>query len=533
MGKRFKAQGSRSRVEDAMMVFKRIERSPNRLISSPSRPQAPPRVSDTVFEAGEVMSSAGTKVTVIGAGPGGYVAAIRAAQSGAEVTLVEQDKVGGNCLHWGCIPSKVMKSAAELMERIRNGPDWGVSAGDAVTIDLKRFMERKRKVVQDQLDGITRILAHQRVHLVSGTALVQGPGLCRVKTAAGGQMELRSDRLILATGSQLLALKGLPFDGKRILSSDDVLQMEEVPKKIVIVGGGAIGCEFACILSAMGASVNIVEAMGRLLPLHAVDEACSKVIQREMKKRKIDFMLDTVVEEVREEGGNLKVKVAPSPAAGAKKGPMAPRVIEADQVLVCVGRRPQIRPPWIEGLNMGMDDRGWVLVDEGMQTTVPGIYAIGDMLGPSRPMLAHVASHEGLVAAENAMGGTRRMTYDAVPSVIFTMPEVASVGLTEKQAREKGHPVRADSCLFRNLGKAQAMGEIAGEAKIISNAENGRILGVHMVGAHASDLIAEGGLAVRLGATVTDLAETIHAHPTLAEVMMETSLKALGRPLHG
>jgi dihydrolipoamide dehydrogenase len=182
---------------------------------------------------------------------------------------------------------------------------------------------------------------------------------------------------------------------------------------------------------------------------------------------------------------------------------------------------------------VGRDQRGWVLVDETMKTTIPGIYAIGDMLGPSRPMLAHVASHEGMVAAENALGGGRRMTYDAVPSVVFTMPEVASVGLTETQAREQGHPVRADSFLFRNLGKAQAMGEIAGEAKIVSNAENGRILGVHMVGAHAADLIAEGGLAVRLGATVTDLAETIHAHPTLAEVMMETSLKALGRPIHG
>jgi dihydrolipoamide dehydrogenase len=479
------------------------------------------------------MSSAGAEVTVIGAGPGGYVAAIRAAQSGADVTLVEQDKVGGNCLHWGCIPSKVMKTAAELMERIRNAPDWGVKATDAVTIDLKRFMERKRKVVQDQLEGITRLLAQNRVHLVSGSAFVQGPGLCRVKTTSGSEIDIPSHRLILATGSQPLALKGSPFDGKRILSSDDILEMEKVPNQIVIVGGGAIGCEFACILSAMGSRVHIVEAMGRLLPLHAVDEACSKVIQREMKKRKIDFMLDSVVEEVREGGKNLKVTVAPSPSARALKGPSTPRMIEADQVLVCVGRRPQSQPPWIEGLGMGRDDKGWVPVDEGMQSTIPGIYAIGDMLGPSRPMLAHVASHEGMVAAENALGGSRRMTYDAVPSVVFTMPEVASVGLTERQARERGHAVRADSFLFRNMGKAQAMGEIAGEAKIVSNAENGRILGVHMVGAHAADLIAEGGLAVRLGATVTDLAETIHAHPTLAEIMMETSLKALGRPLHG
>jgi dihydrolipoamide dehydrogenase len=479
------------------------------------------------------MGSSGAKVTVIGGGPGGYVAAIRTAQSGAQVTLVEQDKVGGNCLHWGCIPSKVMKTAAELMERIRNGPDWGVRAGDAVTIDLKRLMERKRKVVQDQLEGITRLLAHHRVHLVSGSAFVQGPGLCRVKTAAGSEMDIPSDRLILATGSQPSALKGFPFDGKRILSSDHVVEMVEVPERIVIVGGGAIGCEFACILSAMGSRVHIVEAMGRLLPLDAVDEACSRVIQREMKKRKIDFTLDGVVGEIREEGMNLRVTVAPSPSAIEKKGTAAPRILEADQVLVCVGRRPQIRPPWIEGLDVGRDQRGWVLVDEGMQTTIPGIYAIGDMLGPSRPMLAHVASHEGVIAAENALGGSRQMAYDAVPSVVFTMPEVAAVGLTERQAREQGHPVRADSVLFRNLGKAQAMGEIAGEAKIVSNAENGRILGVHLAGTHASDLIAEGALAVRLGATVTDLAETIHAHPTLAEVMLETSLKALGRPIHG
>jgi len=283
----------------------------------------------------------------------------------------------------------------------------------------------------------------------------------------------------------------------------------------------------------MGSEVQIVEAMGRLLPLNAVDEACSKVIQREMKKRKIDFTLDSVVEEVSEEGGKLRVRVAPSPSASPGKAARMARVTEADQVLVCIGRRPQLRPPWDEVCEVGRDPWGWVLVDEAMQTTAPGIYAIGDMLGPSRPMLAHVASHEGMVAAENALGGCRQMTYDSIPSVIFTTPEVASVGLTEAQARERGHPVRADSFLFRNLGKAQAMGEIAGEAKIVSNAENGRILGVHMVGAHASDLIAEGGLAVRLGATVTDLAETIHAHPTLAEVMMETSLKTLGRPIHG
>lgn len=461
------------------------------------------------------------------------MASIRAAQSGAQVTLVEQDKVGGNCLHWGCIPSKVMKTAAELMERVRNGPDWGVRAGDAVTIDLKRLMERKRKVVQEQLDGITRLLDHHRVHLVIGSAFVQGPGLCRVKTAAGSEMDIPSDRLILATGSQPSALKGFPFDGKRILTSDHVLEMMEVPKRIVIVGGGAIGCEFACILSAMGSRVHIVEAMGRLLPLDALDEACSRVIQREMKKRKIDFTLDSVVGEVREEGGNLRVTVAPSPPAIERKNPVSLRHIDANQVLVCGGRRPQITPPWIEPLDVRRDDRGWVLVDETMRTTVPGIYAIGDMLGPSRPMLAHVASHEGMVAAENALGGSRQMAYGAVPSVVFTMPEVAGVGLTERQAREQGHPVRAESVLFRNLGKAQAMGEIAGEAKIVSNAENGRILGVQMVGAHAADLIAEGGLAVRLGATVTDLAETIHAHPTLAEVMMETSLKALGRPIHG
>jgi dihydrolipoamide dehydrogenase len=479
------------------------------------------------------MGSASAKVTVIGGGPGGYVAAIRAAQSGAQVTLVEQDKVGGNCLHWGCIPSKIMKTAAELVERVKHGPDWGVLAGDAVTIDLKRLMEKKRKVVQDQLDGITRLLAHHRVRLVSGSAFVQGPGLCRVKTAAGSEMDIASDRLILATGSQPSALKGFPFDGKRILSSDHMLEMVEVPRRIVIVGGGAIGCEFACILSAMGASVHLVEAMGRLLPLDAVDEACSKVIQREMKKRKIDFTLESVVGEIRDQAGTLRVTLAPSPSAAQKNSQASPRLIDTDQVLVCVGRSPQIPPPWLEPLDVRRDDRGWVLADEGMQTSIAGIYAVGDMLGPSRPMLAHVASHEGTVAAENALGGSRQMAYGAVPSVVFTMPEVAGVGLTEKQAREQGHPVRADSVLFRNLGKAQAMGEIAGEAKIVSNAENGRILGVHMVGAHAADLIAEGALAVRLGATVTDLAETIHAHPTLAEVMMETSLKAMGRPIHG
>jgi dihydrolipoamide dehydrogenase len=466
------------------------------------------------------------KVTVIGAGPGGYVAALRAAQLGAEVTVIEQDNVGGTCLNWGCIPSKVMITAAEMLEKFHQAEDFGLRLEGKVVPDMQRLMARKEKVIRDQSQGIIDLLKHNKIRYVSGKGAIERQGLVVVGLEDGKTIEVPWDKLIVATGTKPLGLPAFPFDGERILSSNDALCLQEVPESMVILGGGVIGCEFAFLLAALGSQVTLVEAMDRVLPLPSLDEDCSKVIQREMKKRKIKCMVKRAAEKVEWSGDKLRVSIRTSPFAPEPKE-KSPLSLEVDKVLVCVGRQPNTFNIGLEKLRVNLDPAGWIITDDRMQTNLSGVYAIGDVLGPSKVMLAHVASSEGLVAAENAGGGNRAMDYSVVPGAIFTMPEVASVGLSEVQAKAQGLPVRTDSVLFRNLGKAQVIGEIAGEAKIVSDAETGRILGVHIVGPHATDLIAEGALALKLGATVKELAETVHAHPTLAEIMQEASRKSL------
>jgi len=307
-----------------------------------------------------------------------------------------------------------------------------------------------------------------------------------------------------------------------------------VPKSLLIVGGGVIGCEFAFIFSAFGSQVTVIEAKSRLIPLSSVDDDCSKVIQREMAKRKMAVLLESTVERVEDKGEGLQVFLGASPFVESPSDKVRrPAFLEVEKVLLCIGRKPDTAGVGLERIGVKVDHNGWVVADETMKTNVPHLYAIGDVLGPPKVMLAHVASREGMVAAENAAGGTALMSYDAVPNVIFTLPEISNVGLTERQAREKGIQVRAESVLFRNIAKPHVIGEIGGIAKIVFDAGSGRLLGVHLVGPCASDLIAEGTLAVKSGCTIQELADTIHAHPTLAEIMSEVSMKAMGRPIHG
>jgi len=474
------------------------------------------------------------KIAILGAGPGGYVAAVRAAQQGAEVTVIEQDEVGGTCLNRGCIPSKVMKTTAEMLEQFQRASEFGLAVNGPVVPDIERLMARKQKVVQDQVRGILKLLDHHKVRCLKGTGRIVSPDHIQVKSEGNGTEDVPWDRLILALGSEPLAIPGFPFDGERIISSNDALNFTEIPESILIVGGGVIGCEFAFILASLGSQVTVVEAMDRLLPLPSVDGDCSKVLQREMKKRKIRFMVNHTVESVDESEGKVRVMIGPSPFAKEleEKG-LKPLAVDVDKVLVSVGRLPNTTGVGLEKIGVKTDQRGWIIANDRMETDVAHVYAIGDVLGPEKIMLAHVASAEGFVAAVNAMGGNHTMDYNAVPGGIFTMPEVADVGLTEIQAREGGYNVRADTVLFRALGKAQVIGEIAGQAKIVSDAETGRILGVHLIGPHATDLIAEGTLAVQTGCGVKDLAKTIHAHPTLSEVMGEAAFRATDMPLHG
>jgi dihydrolipoamide dehydrogenase len=310
--------------------------------------------------------------------------------------------------------------------------------------------------------------------------------------------------------------------------------LNHIPKSIIIFGGGVIGCEFAFIFNSFGSKVTIVEGLDRLLPLLSVDQGSSKIIAREMKKRNITVLLNKSVATVSYCGDNLDISVGPSPFVGDLKEKERQIIRESsEKLLVCIGRTPNSDNLGLAEIGVEVDEKGWIRADEMMRTTAPDVFAIGDVLGPAKVMLAHVASSEGEIAAENCLGAGRKMSYEIIPSAIFTMPEIGNVGLSEQEARRRYQDIRTDTVLFRTTGKAQILGELAGEAKIVSLPGSGRILGVHITGSHASDLIAEGALAIKMGATVQDLATTIHAHPTLPEVVQEAAFKAVGRPLHG
>jgi dihydrolipoamide dehydrogenase len=475
----------------------------------------------------------GTRITILGAGPGGYIAGIRAAQLGAEVTVIERDKVGGTCLNHGCIPTKTLRTTAELLEKFRRAKEFGVDVEGHFRPNMERLLSRKEDVIQTLARGIMKIFSSYRIQYLKGEGYVLEPNRVRVKKEDGGQLDIVSDKLILAPGSNPVNIPAFPIDGNRIISSKDALNLKEVPQSILIIGGGVIGCEFAFIMASLGSRVTVVETMPRLLPLPSIDEECSIIIQREMKKRKITVYLNRIVERTEVKDSGVRVQIGPSPSVtDLKEKENIPSFLDVEKVLVSIGRIPNTKDLGLEKIGIEMDSQGWIVANERMETNIPNVYAIGDVLGPSKIMLAHVASTEGLVAVENAMGGKRSMNYEVVPAGVFTFPELANVGLTENQARERGFDVRVDNFLFRALGKSHAIGEIVGQVKIVSDLKSRKILGVHIVGPNATDLISEGTLAIQMGATVEELASTLHVHPTLSEAMMEASHKALDACLH-
>jgi len=473
------------------------------------------------------------KIAIIGAGPGGYVAAIRAAQLGGDVTLVEKSSIGGTCLNYGCIPSKILKRTADLLDEIKNAGEFGIDNTATPHCNMALLVKRKKNVISTQARGIHALMKKHGINYVTGRAYIPGMNQLEITGSEGGTTSIIWDKLILATGSRPTTIPSLPFNGKTILSSDDVLDLESVPESITIVGAGVIGCEFAFIWNSLGAEVTLVEALDRPLPLASVDEDCSKLIAREMKKRKINLLVNRTVQAAEEEDGNLTLTLGPSPFA-AKLSDKERQIskVQTGKLAVCIGRKPNTDELGLDNLAVATDKAGWVIVDEKMRTSTDNVYAIGDLLGPGKVMLAHVASTEGEIAVENCFDGDKVMQYNCIPGAIFTSPEIGNIGLSEKEAREKFQNVRGDSVLFRTSGKAQVLGEIAGQAKIVSNGETGEILGVHIAGPHATDILGEASLAMQMGATVKDLARTIHAHPTLAEVLLETSFKALDIPLH-
>ncbi|GBD96166.1 MAG TPA: dihydrolipoyl dehydrogenase [Nitrospirae bacterium] len=447
------------------------------------------------------------KITVLGAGPGGYVAAIKAAQLGAEVTVIEESEVGGTCLNRGCIPTKTLIASAEVLHKARNAKSYGLELEGTVSPNIRKIVERKDRVVGVQVKGIRGLFKSWGVGLVEGRGVIADPGKVNVTLKDGSTEEVETDRIIIATGSRPAQIPVFPFDGEKILSSDNAISPDSIPQSLLIVGAGVIGCEFAFIYKEFGAEVTMVEMMPHAISTE--DEEISLILERELKKNKIKLLAGIGVEKVDVKGDGVSVQLSNG------------KTIEAEKVLVSIGRAVNTEGIGLEAAGVKTGQRGEIIVDSRMQTNIEGIYAIGDVIGGI--MLAHLASKEGIVAVENAMGGTSEVNYNVIPAAIFTSPEVGSVGLREKQAAEKGIKYKVGRFQFRSLGKAHAMGEIAGLFKIISEEETDKILGAHIIGPHASDLIHEIAVAMGKGLTVKDIANTIHAHPTLAEGIMEAA----------
>lgn len=463
------------------------------------------------------------EIIIIGAGPGGYAAAFAAARAGASVSLVEKAEMGGTCLHTGCIPTKTIRASADALETARRLEEFGITAeGGAPSFmaDLAGVKARKERVRKLLCGGLEKTCASLKIRLLRGRAEL-APGRHVLVHGESGPSELYGDSIIIATGSKILDLPSLPVDHTFILNSNDALNLEKTPKRLVIVGGGVIGCELAFIFRAFGSEVTVVEGLSRLLPLPSVDEEVSRLLRREAKKRGLRVEPDTIVKSAAVSGGKVTCLLGASPFVEGAVA--ADTELEADAVLVAVGRSPAA-----EGLNLAAagvrtDARGWILVDEKMRTSAEGIYAVGDALGPSRPMLAHLASAEGVCAAANCLGRDGHMDYSAVPSAVFTSPEIGIVGFTEAEAAKQGLSARSSLFQFRGLGKAQAMGELPGFFKLVCERNSGRILGAQIAGAHAGDLVAEAALAVQNRLTAAQLVRTIHAHPTLAEGLHEAA----------
>lgn len=462
------------------------------------------------------------RLTIIGGGPGGHTAAFEAAARGMEVTLVEKAALGGTCLHHGCIPTKTMRASADALVIAWRMAEFGVTGCAAPGIDPAAVQKRKNSVINTLTGGLEKTCVKLGIKLVHGTAEIKNAAEVTVH-ADNGAEKIAGDAVIIATGSQVMPLPGLEFDHKRILSSDDALDLQNVPARLLIVGGGVIGCELACIFRAFGSDVTIAEGQDRLLPMPAIDCDVSALLAREMRKHKIKMFTGATVAQCDTAGDSLRCQLAPSPFVNPELALKKPAEIDADMVFVTVGRAPTTAGLGLDQCGVATDKRGWINVDDRLRTSAPGIYAIGDAIGPAHVMLAHVAAMEGLTVVDGLSGGSGVMNYDAVPSAIFTEPEIGCVGLSESEARAKYANVVCGVAQMRELGKAQAMGELPGFFKIVANGDNGRILGIHIAGAHASDILAEATLAISQGLDAERLAATIHAHPTLAEGVFEAS----------
>jgi len=458
-----------------------------------------------------------TDVVILGAGPAGYVAAIRAAQLGARTVIVEKGDVGGTCLNVGCIPTKVLLACVGVLDHVKNGASFGVKV-DGFSLDIAAMMARKQRTVKQLVSGVEGLFRKNKVRLVRGDARIADPHTVKVKTTEGEET-LLTDKILICTGSvpAALPLPGLEIGGS-VWTSTEALEFGAVPKSILIIGAGAIGLESAFTFASLGSEVLVVEMMPQILP--AADTETAHALQKILEQKGIKFLTGASAARAEDTPVGKRVFIK----SGDKEEAM-----EFEKVLVAVGRRPATDGLGLEELGINCERRK-ILVNDHMQTNIPSIYAAGDCTG--EPMLAHVAWTESIVAVEHAMGMGAVMNYSAFPACVYTTPECASVGLTEEQARERYRDVRVGKFTFSHNGKALGIGEAEGFVKFVSEPRYGQILGVHMVGPHVTDLITEAVVAMRNELTVDEVIATIHPHPTLAEVVQEAAMDVQDRSIH-
>ncbi len=467
------------------------------------------------------MSDDRFDLVVIGSGPGGYVAAIRAAQLGLRTACVERyPSLGGTCLNVGCIPSKALLDSSEHFAHARGGlAAHGVRVAD-VRLDLPAMMARKDKVVGELTRGVESLFRKHRIERVHGHGRLVSAGEVEVSGEGPGR-RLAAARVLIATGSRPAALPGVAFDGRRIVHSTDALALERVPARLLVVGAGAIGLELGSVWRRLGSEVTVLELLDRIVP--GADAASARLLQRALERQGLRFRFGVSVRAATVEGEEVRVEMAP--AGGGEAA-----VETADVLLVAVGRRPCTEGLGARELGVRFDDGGRIEVDGHFQTSVPGVHAIGDVI--AGPMLAHKAEEEGIACVERMAGQAGHVNPDTIPGVVYTWPELAWVGLTEDDARERGREVRTGVFPFAANGRAKAMGERDGHVKLVADAATDRLLGASIVGPRASDLIAELVVAMELGASAEDLARSVHAHPTLPEAVKEAALAVAGRTIH-
>lgn len=462
------------------------------------------------------MDNKKTKVVVIGGGPGGYVAAIRAAQLGGEVILIEKEHIGGTCLNIGCIPTKSLLHTAELYDEAVHGSDYGVIA--SVKLDFAKAQERKRAVTNQLVSGVEGLLAINKVKVISGLASFISKDTIQIKTTKGGTETIKADRFIIATGS-VPAMPPIPgIDAKQCIDSTGALELAEVPKTMVIVGGGVIGVEIATLYSTLGCKVTIIEMQKEILPM--MDGELTRIIRTKLAQKGVEVYLEAKVMSVKDDGAQAHITVEMSDGKT--------RIFPCEKALISVGRRTNTAALELDKAGI-INDRGRITVNDKMETNVAGIYAIGDCIG--KVMLAHIASAHGEVAAENALGHNSVFDLKTNPSCVYTNPEFASVGLTEEKAKEQGIDYVVGKFPLSGNGRALIMGG-DGMIKFIVGKEYMEILGAHIIGPRATDLIAECALAIEMEATVDEIIATIHAHPTVAEAVREAAMATEKRAIH-